>query len=261
MNQGGNLFDLSGRAVLVTGAGRGLGRAMALAAVRAGARVVGVARSAGQLREAAAEAAELGGELVPLPWDVADIDRLDDLIEAATERVGLLTGVVHGAGIQVRAPATEIKPDQWRSLMRVNLEAPFFLSVALANRQRAAGVTGQTDASHIFIASLTSFIAVPDTAAYSASKSGLLGVVRSLAVEWARDGIRANAIAPGYYHTELTDALFTDPKKHAWLLSRIPMGRTGEPEDLAGATVFLLSAASRYITGQVVTVDGGWLAS
>lgn len=261
MNSGSDLFDLSGRTVLVTGAGRGLGRAMALAAVRAGARVVGVARSTGQLSEAAAAAAALGGELVPLPWDVADIDRLEGLVEAATARAGLVTGVVHGAGVQVRALAAEITPAQWRSLMRVNLEAPFFLSVALANRQRAASGAGQTGASHVFIASLTSSIGVPGTAAYSASKSGLLGVVRSLAVEWAGDGIRANAIAPGYYHTDLTDALFTDPAKRAWLRSRIPMGRTGEPEDLAGATVFLLSAASLYITGQVITVDGGWLAS
>ncbi|HEY6629687.1 MAG TPA: SDR family oxidoreductase, partial [Acidimicrobiia bacterium] len=127
---------------------------------------------------------------------------------------------------------------------------------AVGRRQIEAGSV----ASHIFVGSLTTSIGIANTAAYSASKSGVAGVVRTLAVEWAQSGIRVNAIAPGYFRTQLTEGLFQDPARSAWIESRIPMGRIGAPDDLAGAAVFLASDASAYITGSILNVDGGWLA-
>jgi 2-deoxy-D-gluconate 3-dehydrogenase len=244
------LFALENRTILVTGAGRGLGRAMALAAVGAGATVVAVARSEDQLRETAALAERAGGRVFTLPWDLSDLHRADALVDQAGERAGALHGVVHAAGVQHRAPAIEVQVEDWERVATLNLAAPFFLSTAL---HRAAGA-----GSHVFVGSLTSHLGIANIGPYAASKSGLHGIVRTLAVEWASTGARANALAPGYFHTELTDALLADAERSAWIRSRIPMGRLGRPEDLAGTVVFLLSDASAYITGQMVNVDGGW---
>ena len=133
---------------------------------------------------------------------------------------------------------------------------PYFLSCRLAERMQAQGIAGR----HIFVGSLTSRIGIPNVSPYGASKSGLMGVVRSLAVEWASTGTTVNAIIPGYFETQLTQDLLANAERRAWVVSRIPMGRTGDPEDLAGAVVFLASDAARYITGQSIVVDGGWLA-
>ncbi|MFF0366438.1 SDR family NAD(P)-dependent oxidoreductase [Micromonospora sp. NPDC005087] len=241
-------YSLTGRTVVVTGAGRGLGRATAMAAAAAGARVIGVARSADQLAECATGA---DGEVVAVPWDLADLNRID----ALADRIGgEVHGVVHAAGTQLRKPSEAVGRAEWQRVLDLNLTAPFLLSAALTRTCPAAG------ASHVFVGSLTSSIGIAGLAPYAAGKAGLLGVVRTMAVEWAGRGIRANALCPGYVHTELTDAVFTDPARREWVLSRIPMGRTGEPAEIADAAVFLLSAASRYITGQIINVDGGWLA-
>lgn len=142
-------------------------------------------------------------------------------------------------------------------MQAVNLTAPFRLSQAIGAAQRAAG----QDGSHILVASLTSSIGVPETVAYSASKTGLLGIVHTLAVEWAHNGVWVNALGPGYFRTKLNEPPFADPKRHEWVLSRIPMGRLGTPEDLAGAALFRASDAPRYVTGQLLMVDGGWLSA
>ena len=165
--------------------------------------------------------------------------------------------VVHSAGAQRRAPALEVTVADWQRIQAVNLAGPFFLSRAVARRQLDEGRGG----SHVFVASLTTTIGIRDAAPYAASKSGVAGVVRTLAAEWADRGVRVNAIAPGYYRTPLTEGNFADPDRSDWIRSRIPMGRVGEPDDLAGAVVFLASDASAYITGEIVTVDGGWLAT
>lgn len=248
-------FSLTGHTVLVTGAGRGLGQAMATAAAAAGAVVVGVARSRAELGQTADVVARAGGRLLAIPWDVADIERLPALVEAARAAAGDIHGVVHAAGVQLRKPSADITVAEWRQLMSVNLEAPFFLSLAVA-AQHAAGA----GASHVFVGSLTSSIGIARVVPYAASKSGVLGIVRGLAVEWAEEGIRVNAVAPGYFKTALTAQVFADPERAAWVESRIPMRRIGVPSDLDGAIVFLLSDASAYITGQLLNVDGGWLA-
>ncbi|MFN8619409.1 MAG: SDR family oxidoreductase [Chloroflexota bacterium] len=248
-------FDLSGRSVLVTGAGRGLGQGMALGIAAAGATVIGVSRSADELAETVAQARP--GGVHALTWDVTDLASLDDLVARAEALAGPLHGVLHAAGAQHRAPADAFTPDDWRRVTATQLEAPFFLSTAIHRAQVAASVAG----SHVFIGSLTSLIGLPNMAAYGAAKSGILGVVRSLSVEWARAGTRVNAIAPGYFLTRQTEGLLADPAVKARVDARIPMGRLGTARDLAGAAVFLLSDAAAYITGQVLPVDGGWLGA
>jgi NAD(P)-dependent dehydrogenase (short-subunit alcohol dehydrogenase family) len=248
-----SMFSLSGRSVLVTGAGRGIGRSLALAASAAGAAVVGVARTASQLMETTDLS---GGRVAALTWDVAELDRADDLVKAAEEIVGPLSGVVHAAGVQRRLPATDFSIGAWREVMSVNLEAPFFISTAL---HRARGAEGGP-CSHVFVGSLTSTIGISGISAYAASKSGVVGVVRTLAIEWARTGSRVNCIAPGYIKTGLTADLLADTDRAAWVLGRTPMARLGTAEELSGALIYLLSEASAFMTGQVLTIDGGWLA-
>jgi 2-dehydro-3-deoxy-D-gluconate 5-dehydrogenase len=250
-----SLFDLTGRSVLVTGAGRGLGRGMALAVAAAGARVAAVSRTAEQLQETAA--LDPGGRILPLAWDIAQLGLADSLIHVATELAGPIYGVVHAAGVQHRAHAIDFSVDAWRQVTSVDLEAPFFLSTALHRAQVTHGQGG----AHVFVGSLASSIGLSRTSAYSASKSGIVGIVRTLALEWAGAGARVNCVAPGYFKTALTADLFADPERAAWVLSRIPMKRLGLASDLAGAVIFLLSDASAYITGQVLNVDGGWLAA
>jgi NAD(P)-dependent dehydrogenase (short-subunit alcohol dehydrogenase family) len=227
---------------------------MALAAAAAGADVVAVARTGTELEETAALAE--GGRVIPLAWDVADLDGMDTLVDQAEDLLGPLYGVVHAAGVQRRKPAIELSVEEWRRVTTVDLDAPFFLSTSIHRSQQRRGLTG----SHVFIGSLTSFIGLSGVSAYAASKSGLLGVVRTLALEWARAGVRVNCIAPGYFETSLTADVFANADSAAWVHSRIPMGRIGTADDLAGALVYLLADASAYVTGQVISVDGGWLA-
>lgn len=248
---------LAGRRILVTGAGRGLGRAIAVAVADAGAHAILVARSADQLADAAERIRAAGGSAEFRAVDLSEPDAVAALAGAlaAVDGPGL-DGVVHAAGIQHRADAVDFPADAFRRVLAVNLEAPFALSQALA---RHGG--GRAPASHVFIGSLASSIAIPRAVAYAASKAGLLGVVRTLANEWAPAGVRVNAISPGYFRTELTDDLLGNPAQLARVTARIPMGRLGDPAELGGAAVFLLSDMSAYVTGQQIVVDGGWLSS
>ncbi len=250
-------FDLSGRLAVVTGGGRGLGRAAALGLAQAGADLVLVSRSAGELEEVAAIARAQGRRAWCITADLSDVRRTTDLARSIALQCGTVHAVAHFAGAQLRRTAVEVTPEDWERVLAVNLAAPYFLSCRLAERMQADGIAGR----HIFVGSLTSHVGIKNISPYAASKSGLLGVVRSLAVEWASTGMTVNAVVPGYFETQLTEDLLADSERRAWILSRIPMGRTGAPEDLAGAVVFLASDAARYITGQSIVVDGGWLAS
>ena len=247
-------FDLAGRTVIVTGAGRGLGQGIALGLVEAGATVVAVSRTPAELAETVAASPRT---VHALAWDVTDLDALDALVASAADAAGPVHGVVHAAGAQHRERADAFTPEDWRRVTATQLDAPFFLSTAIHRAQVAAGTGG----SHVFIGSLTSLIGLPNMAAYGAAKSGVLGIVRSLSVEWAAGDTRVNAIAPGYFLTRQTDGLLADPAVKARIDARIPMGRLGTARDLAGVAAFLLSDAAGYITGQVIAVDGGWLAA
>jgi len=249
-------FSLAGRHVVVTGAGRGLGQGIAVSAGLAGAAVTAMARTADQLEETAELIRARGGECTPHVADVADLDALPRHVHAIDGRLPI-DGVVHVAGVQIRKPAVDYSVEEWRRIQLVNTEAPFFLSTAIARAQRDAGRPG----SHVFIGSIASTIGLPNGAPYAASKTALLGVARTLSVEMSVLGIRANVIGPGYFPTQLTRDLLSVPATRERILGRIPMGRMGTPADLAGVAVFLLSDAARYITGQLINVDGGWLGA
>jgi 2-deoxy-D-gluconate 3-dehydrogenase len=249
-----SLFSLSDRHVVVTGAGRGLGRAIALAVAEAGASVTLVARTESQLLDTRAAIEAAGGSARIRCADLSDLGAVAGL---GRELSGLgVDGIVHAAGVTHRADAQDFETEDLARVITVNLEAPFVLSRELMRHR-----TDASRSSHIFIGSLGSSIGLPRAVAYVASKTGLLGVVRTLATEWATQGVRVNAISPGYFRTELTAGLLEQPGELARLESRIPMGRLGLPEELGGAAIYLLSDASSYVTGQQIVVDGGWLGS
>lgn len=248
-------LSLTGRRIIVTGAGRGLGRGMALAAAAAGADVVGIARSENELNETADLAESMAGLFTPMATDVSEVESLDAVVERIAAG-GSIDGVVHAAGTQLRRDAIDISLEDWRSIVRIHLEAPFFLSTAIARRQLAARAPG----SHVFVASLCTSIGIRRIAPYVAAKSGVMGIVRTLALEWGDAGIRVNALGPGYHETRMNREFLEIPTERRRVLSRIALGRLGTADDLGGGTVFLLSDASAYMTGQLLNIDGGWLA-
>lgn len=247
---------LDGKHVLVTGGGRGLGQGIALSAVRLGASVTIVARSRDQLAQTQQLSASLGSPCAIEQADLADTESIPVLVERIWERQPI-HGVVHAAGTQLRKPAVEVTLADWRHVQATNMDAPFFLSTSVAALQLEQGLRG----SHVFIGSLNSTIGLPRIAPYAASKTALLGMARVMSTEWSARGLRANVIGPGYFRTELTSDLLADPANEARVRGRIPSGEFGLPRDVGALAAFLLSDASSYITGQLLNVDGGWLAS
>jgi len=248
------MFDLSGSVAVVTGAGRGLGQAMVVALAEAGADIVGVQRSAMDATATAVEAT--GRRFLGLRINIGDRAQLPGIVEETLTRFGRLDILVNNAGIIRRVEAVELQPADWDDVLNVNLSAALWLSQAAARHWIASGSRGKI----INIASMLSFQGGIRVAGYTASKSGLLGLTRLLANEWAPRGINVNAIAPGYFRTDNTRALQQDERRNAEILARIPAGRWGEPPDLGGAVVFLASRAADYVQGAVLPVDGGWLA-
>jgi 2-deoxy-D-gluconate 3-dehydrogenase len=249
-----DLFDLSGRVALVTGANTGLGQGIALALARAGADIAAIGRSAPD--ETAAAVAGSGRRL---RWIEADLDRVDGLgaaVDAAVAQLGRADILVNNAGTIRRNAALDFTEDDWDAVLGVNLKTAFFLAQAFARYCVAAGQGGKI----VNIASMLSFQGGIRVASYTASKSGILGLTRLLANEWAAQGINVNAIAPGYFVTANTTALRADEQRNRDILARIPAARWGEPADLGGAAVFLCSRAADYVHGTVLPVDGGWLA-
>jgi 2-dehydro-3-deoxy-D-gluconate 5-dehydrogenase len=247
-------FSLAGKTVMVTGANTGIGQGIALSIGRAGGRVIGVGRS--PMDETARLLAETGAAFVPVSADIASTADAQAMFDATWDRHGPIDGLVNNAGIIKRVDALDFTEDDWDSVMDINLKAMFFLCQGLGRRALTAGRAAQI----VNIASMLSFQGGIRVASYTASKSGVLGITRLLANEWAGRGINVNAIAPGYIETNNTEALRADPERSAAILSRIPAGRWGEPSDIGDAAVFLLSRASNYMHGAVVPVDGGWLA-
>ncbi len=249
-----NPFSLHGKVALVTGASTGLGQGIAIALAQAGADVVGVARSSTADAERGVTAA--GRKFHALHSDLERRNEPANVVAQALKAAGRVDILVNNAGIIRRDDALTFSEEDWDAALNLNLKVPFFLAQAVAKQLVQAGRGGKI----INIASMLSFQGGIRTASYTASKSGLAGITRLLANEWATRGINVNAIAPGYFETNNTAALRTDEQRNRDILGRIPAGRWGKPSDLGGAAVFLASAASDYVHGTIVPVDGGWLA-
>lgn len=249
-------FRLDGQVAIVTGGSRGLGLGIARALALQGADLVLASRGADELSRAAEGLRTAGRRVVTVPIDIGTREAPDRLVAAAVDRLGRLDILVNGAGINVRKPAASFSREDFASVIRINLEAAFFLSQAAGQVMRAQG-RGRV----ISIGSIAQEVAVPNVGVYAMSKGGLRQMTKALALEWARDHVTVNAIAPGRFWTTMTDAVFSDDRLYDAAVRVIPMGRPGVPADLAGAALLLASEAGAYITGQTIVVDGGWLAS
>jgi 2-dehydro-3-deoxy-D-gluconate 5-dehydrogenase len=247
-------FDLSSRTALVTGCRRGIGRAAAVALAAAGADVVGVSASLDPGSEVAAEVEALGRDFRAYRCDFADRGAVYELVAAVRRDVGAVDILVNNAGTIARAPAAEHPDEMWDRVLEVNLSSPFILSRELGKDMLARG-RGKI----VFVASMLSFQGGITVPGYTASKSAVAGLTKALANEWAGAGVNVNAVAPGYVATDNTQALQDDPVRREQITTRIPAGRWAEPEDIAGAIVFLSSSAADYVHGVVLPVDGGWL--
>jgi len=248
-------FSLRGTAAIVTGAARGLGAAMASALAEAGADIV--ALDVAPMDELAAAVRDRGARCETRRVDLGRLtpDAAAELVGWCDDRFENLGVLVNNAGIIRRGASADVPEAEWHAVIGLNLTTPFFLAQAFGRRLLEAGRTG----SIINTLSMNSFLGGIEVASYTASKHGLLGVTRALANEWTGQGIRVNGIAPGYMSTELTVALREDPARYEAFRARMPAGRWGEPDDLRGVVVFLASDASRYVSGSVIPVDGGFL--
>jgi 2-deoxy-D-gluconate 3-dehydrogenase len=249
-----NPFDLRGRVALVTGANTGIGQGIALALGQAGADIAALARS--EPVDTLDQVRATGRRAVWIAAEFGHAAPAADIVPRVVEALGGLDILINNAGTIRRNDALEFTESEWDEVVDVNLKAAFFLAQQAARHWVAQGSGGKI----INIASMLSFQGGIRVASYTASKSGLLGITRLLANEWARHGINVNAIAPGYFATNNTDALRKDENRNRDILARIPAGRWGSPGDLGGATVFLASSAADYVHGAVLPVDGGWLA-
>lgn len=251
-----NITDLTGRTAVVIGATSGLGRAIALGLARSGADVVPTGRRESLVASLCAEIERLDRRALRHVVDVTDRRSIDALRDATQERFGRVDILVNAAGSTARKPTAKVSEEEWLSILDTNLTGMLRACQSFYEPLRASK-RGRI----INIASLSSFVSFHEVAAYGVSKAGVLGLTRSLGAEWARDRINVNAIVPGVFLTELNADLLDRTERGRELLMRTPMGRFGLPEELVGAAVFLASDAASYITGQTITVDGGFLAS
>jgi 2-dehydro-3-deoxy-D-gluconate 5-dehydrogenase len=251
-----DLFRLDGKTALVTGAKRGMGRAMAVALAEAGADIIGVSATLEPNNsDVEREVRAIGRQFTAYACDLSESQAVYGLIERLHANHPTIDILVNNAGTILRKPAAEHPDEYWNHVLAVNLNAPFILS-----REIGKGMLARGRGKIIFTASLLTFqggILVPG---YAASKGAIGQLTKALANEWAGKGVQVNAIAPGYIETDNTEALRNDPERNAAILARIPAGRWGKPDDVKGPIVFLASDASNYINGEILTVDGGWMA-
>ncbi|HWC77153.1 MAG TPA: SDR family oxidoreductase [Blastocatellia bacterium] len=251
-----DLFRLEGRRALVTGGSKGLGLIMARALAQAGADVAIVSRTLADCETAAHEIAEsTGRKTLAASADVTDSASLERLARQVESGLGPIDILINNAGINIRGHAADLAEQDFDAVVAVNLKGPFLCAKAFGPRMCERG-WGRV----INIGSILSVIAIPRRAAYASSKAGLLNLTRVLAIEWARSGVTVNAICPGPFATDMNRELLKDPEQYRFFVDKIPMGRWGELHEVAGATVFLASDASSYVTGSALFVDGGWTA-
>ncbi|MEZ5670484.1 MAG: glucose 1-dehydrogenase [Alphaproteobacteria bacterium] len=250
-------FSLAGRQAVVTGASRGIGAALAEGLAEAGADVVLVARSAADLADTARAVERHGRNALCLSCDVASVAAVGQLADDVARQGWQPAILINNAGFERVKPSADVDEATWDAIVDTNLKGAFFVAQAFARPLLAAGLPGAI----VNVCSLTSGVGIPTAAPYTASKSGMLGMTRALSAEWAPRGIRVNGIGPGYFRTAMTEGFYRDPDWQQAMLGKIPMGRFGRLDDLVGAAVFLASDAAAYITGQLLYVDGGTMAS
>lgn len=251
------MFDLTGKVALVSGGSRGIGRGIAEGLAAAGATVVLAARDEGALAQAAAAIQAQGGRAGYKVLDVLDTGAIPAVVGAVVAEYGRIDILVNAAGVNRRVPYTEVPESDYDWIMGINMKGAYFLGQAVGRHMVERGGGGKI----INITSLNSHISLPKVSVYAASKGGVLSLTRAMAAEWGRHGIQANAISPGFIYTDLTKNVWDRPDMQAWLAQAAPAGRVGTVADCVGAAIFLASAASDYINGQYIIVDGGLLGT
>jgi len=251
------LFNLVGKTALVTGGSRGIGLALAKGLVEHGADIALIARTKEQLETTASQIqADTAQTIYTYPFDMGNIKEIEALFDKIVTDTKGIDILVNCAGMTIRGPSEDVDLETWNRVIEVNLTATFIMSQAFCRHRKKINKAGRI----INIGSLACHGGRPTIAAYASSKGGLLSLTKTLAVEWAKYNINVNAIGPGYITTELTEPLWTNDEFNKWVLSKTPLARWGKPEDLAGTAVMLASKAGDFITGQIIYVDGGWVA-
>ena len=247
-------FSLKEKVAIVTGAGTGIGKGIATAMAESGARIVLAGRTRSRLEETARDIGDSGGEALVVEADVADRDGREALVTTALDTWQQIDILVNNAGVNVRTPPEDYREEDWDRVLDTNLKGTFFLTQLVARHmiERKYGKI-------IHISSLSAITGIPLIPAYTAAKGGLASMTYQLAIDWARYNINVNSICPGYIRTPLTRPV-EESERGTYILNRVPAGRWGEPEDIAGTAVFLASPASDFLTGQLIVVDGGWMA-
>lgn len=250
------LFDLSGRLALITGSSAGIGLALARGLAQAGARVVINARNADKLEQAAKSLRDAGASVHALAFDVTDSDAVAKAVAAIERDIGAIDILVNNAGMQRRAPLEDFTQAHWQELMRTNVDSVFIVGQAVARH-----MIGRKRGKIINICSVQSELGRPNIAPYTASKGAVKMLTKGMAIDWGQHGIQVNGLGPGYFKTELNDALVKNAEFSSWLIGRTPSRRWGDVEDLVGPAVFLASDASRFVNGHILYVDGGVTAT
>jgi NAD(P)-dependent dehydrogenase (short-subunit alcohol dehydrogenase family) len=254
LSKGIDLFRLDGRVALITGGSKGLGEAMAGALASAGADVILTSRHHAEARAAADRvSAEYGRRALAIEADVTNDAEVAAMVEQSVAALGHIDILVNNAGINIRKPTLELSEAEWQEVMATNLTGPFLVSRAVAPQMIERG-WGRI----INMGSIQSFIAMPGRPAYNATKGGLMQLTRTMALEWAHQGVNVNALCPGPFDTPLNRSLRDNPAAYQAFLAKIPLGRWGDPAELGGAIIFLASEASSFVTGAALMVDGGW---
>ena len=251
-----SLFDLSGRVALVTGSSAGIGHTLARGLAAAGAKVIVNGRDAGKLDEAAARLRDQGAEVVTAAFDVTDAEAVDAAVLRLEAEVGAIDILVNNAGVQRRAPLEDFPRAQWRELMQTNLDSVFYVGQAVAR-----AMIPRRRGKIINVCSVQSELGRPSIAPYAASKGAVKMLTKGMAIDWGPHGLQVNGLGPGYFETQLTEALVKNEEFTRWLVGRTPSRRWGDVDDLIGAAVFLASDASNFVNGHVLYVDGGVTAT
>ena len=249
-------FSLEGKIAVVTGSAQGLGKGYAEGLANAGAFVICADLNIAGAQKTAEEIIKGGGKAESLQLNVTKPEEVNSAFEKLAQDLGSLDILINNAGVEDIAPFVNVTKAQYDKIMGVNLRGTFFTAQAAAKIMKR-----QKSGKILNIGSLGSAIGLSESSVYCGTKGGVLGITRTMAIELAHDNVQVNAIGPGYFRTPMTEPFFQDPEHRKWIEERIPVGRVGTAEDLLGAIVFLCSAASDYLTGQIVYVDGGWLAS